>query len=143
MNKQKSKGASYEKTPQHTINNNMTRNEQQLISEAYSEILESKNNKSKKPATTKKLPNMSLKQKDQNIKISRPTIDTITTKTTTKTYEVKVAGFTFTYIDRFDIDGDRIDYRLQDKDGRDVPVDSPKFGDYTVGELIYFIQWLV
>ena len=73
---------------------------------------------------------------NKNIKISKPTKQSITTET----YKVKVAGFTLVYIDYFDDKGKVIDSILRDEDGNDLNVDSPGFGDYDVAEIIDYIQ---
>ena len=73
---------------------------------------------------------------NKNIKISKPTKQSITTET----YKVKVAGFTLVYIDYFDDKGKVIDSILRDEDGNDLNVDSPGFGDYNVAEIIDYIQ---
>ena len=58
----------------------------------------------------------------------------------TETYKVKVAGFTLTYIDYLNEDEKVIDSILRDEYGNDLNVDSPGFGDYSVAELIDYIQ---
>ena len=73
---------------------------------------------------------------NKNIKISKPKRQSITTET----YKVKVAGFTLVYIDYFDDKGKVIDSILRDEDGNDLNVDSPGFGDYSVAELMEYIQ---
>ena len=73
---------------------------------------------------------------NKNIKISKPTKQSITTET----YKVKVAGFTLVYIDYFDDKGKVIDSILRDEDGNDLNVDSPGFGDYDVAEIMDYIQ---
>ena len=73
---------------------------------------------------------------NKNIKISKPTKQSITTET----YKVKVAGFTLVYIDYFNDKGKVIDSILRDEDGNDLNVDSPGFGDYDVAEIIDYIQ---
>ena len=73
---------------------------------------------------------------NKNIKISKPTKQSITTET----YKVEVAGFTLVYIDYFDDKGKVIDSILRDEDGNDLNVDSPGFGDYDVAEIIDYIQ---
>ena len=70
------------------------------------------------------------------ITISKPTKQSITTET----YKVEVAGFTLVYIDYFDDKGKVIDSILRDEDGNDLNVDSPGFGDYSVAELMEYIQ---
>ena len=74
---------------------------------------------------------------NKNIKISKPTKQSITTET----YKVEVAGFfNLTYIDYLNEKGKVIDSILRDEDGNDLNVDSPGFGDYSVAELIDYIQ---
>jgi hypothetical protein len=58
----------------------------------------------------------------------------------TETYKVEVAGFTLTYIDYLNEDEKVIDSILRDEYGNDLNVDSPGFGDYSVAELIDYIQ---
>jgi hypothetical protein len=70
------------------------------------------------------------------ITISKPTRQAIITET----YKVEVAGFTLTYIDYLNEDEKVIDSILRDEDGNDLNVDSPGFGDYSVAELIDYIQ---
>lgn len=72
----------------------------------------------------------------KNIKISKPTVQSITTET----YKVKVAGFTLTYIDYLNEKGKVIDSILRDEYGNDLNVDSPGFGEYDVAEIIDYIQ---
>ena len=73
---------------------------------------------------------------NKNIKISKPKRQAIITET----YKVKVAGFTLTYIDYLNEDEKVIDSILRDEDGNDLNVDSPGFGDYSVAELMEYIQ---
>jgi hypothetical protein len=72
----------------------------------------------------------------KNIKISKPKVQSITTET----YKVEVAGFNLTYVDYLDAKGKVIDSILRDEHGNDLNVDSPGFGDYSVAELIDYIQ---
>ena len=73
---------------------------------------------------------------NKNIKISKPKRQSITTET----YKVEVAGFTLVYIDYLNEKGKVIDSILRDEDGNDLNVDSPGFGDYSVAELMEYIQ---
>jgi len=70
------------------------------------------------------------------ITISKPKRQAIITET----YKVRVAGFTLTYIDYLNEDEKVIDSILRDEYGNDLNVDSPGFGDYSVAELIDYIQ---
>jgi len=72
----------------------------------------------------------------KNIKISKPKVQSITTET----YKVEVAGFNLTYVDYLNEKGKVIDSILRDEYGNDLNVDSPGFGDYSVAELIDYIQ---
>jgi len=71
-----------------------------------------------------------------NIKISKPVIQSITTET----YKVEVAGFNLTYIDYLDANGKLIDSILRDEDGNELNIDSTGFGDYGIAEIIHCIQ---
>ena len=70
------------------------------------------------------------------VTISKPNRQAITTET----YKVEVAGFNLTYVDYLDAKGKVIDSILRDEYGNDLNVDSPGFGDYSVAELIDYIQ---
>ena len=72
----------------------------------------------------------------KNIKISKPKVQSITTET----YKVEVAGFNLTYVDYLNEKWEVIDSIFRDEDGNDLNVDSPGFGDYSVAEIIDYIQ---